>query len=73
MEWIIVIYPESRNVFMDDEWIGFTNTLLAAGEGTHNFYLDSPQDYVPANQMLDVSATTAGFPLKITFSKAPTT
>ena len=44
-EFVIVKYPRSRTVFVDEKRAGFTNTILVLEKGHHVFDLGKPVSY----------------------------
>lgn len=71
MEWVIVTYPRTRDVFIDTRRSGQTNRLLIVSEGTHEFHLGVPVDYRPRKRVVPVTDTTPDDPLKIAFAPIP--
>ena len=67
MEWVIVGYPRTRDVFVDGRRCGETNRLLIVREGTQAFHLGTPADYQPAKQKVKVTKTTPSAPMAIYF------
>ena len=70
MEFVVVQYPEEREVNIDGQVAGKTNETLAVEEGHHQFDLGLPGDYVPLSQEVLVEDTTEITPLIITFTLA---
>ncbi len=71
MEYVIVRYEETREVFIEDDTpLGSTNQTLWITEGTHVFTLGEPRDYRPASIKTRVSGTTRENPLEVRFEKA---
>ena len=69
MEYVTVIYPTDRLVYIDDEQDGRTNEVLRVAAGTHVFDLGTPANYKPASRQVEVRDTTVLQPLVIAFSK----
>jgi hypothetical protein len=76
MEYIIVEFPESREVFIDGQSAGQNRDpqtgayrVFALLQGRHNFRLGGPSNYAPALQTVDVMNTAAVAPLRIAFHK----
>lgn len=67
MEYVIVKYPKSRTVLVDDEKAGLTNVILRMDEGTHKFALDGAKDYTPLSQTLEIKGTNPVSPKEVTF------
>ena len=60
MEWMEVVYPEDREVFIAglETPCGRTNRKVPIGEGTHTFHLGDPDDYEPPTVQVSISGTT---------------
>lgn len=71
MEFVIVLYPTERDVFVGGGPLGKTGKKLKMDTGTHTFDLDVPLDYTPASQTLPVSGTTKLNPLLVLFVPKP--
>src|SRR5690349_874053 len=71
MEFVIVTFPNRRQVFMDDQPSGQTGDRLTVQARHHDFDLGSPPDYSPALQTVNVAGTTALNPLIIAFNPMP--
>jgi hypothetical protein len=67
MEYVIVKYPSSREVFINGKKNGLTNESLRVNAGTSIFDLGEPGDYHPASQEIEVTDTTVLEPLEIEF------
>jgi len=71
MEHVTIKFPEIREVMIDGELIGKTNTTLRVEEGTHTFSLDGASDYQPISRTMIVAGTTPVVPQEVIFAKAP--
>lgn len=69
MEYVIVSFPTSRNVFINGNQNGKTNEKLRVPAGTHRFDLGPLKNYTPDFQDVPVSGTTVLDPKMILFSK----
>ncbi len=71
MEYVIVAFPDGRDVFADDgdDSVGTTNQMFEIEEGTHYFNLGQPLNYRPATYMCSVTGTIPANPMKIVFTK----
>jgi polygalacturonase len=67
MEFVVVSYFRSRNVYLDGKLIGKTNQTLRVEEGTHLVDLGEPKNYAPPSQKIRMTATTQILPLEIEF------
>jgi hypothetical protein len=75
MEWVKVIYPGTRDVFVDERRVGQTNVVLAVPQGSHRFHLGVPSDYAPRRRTLEVVGTSPLVPQELAFGpdgRAPT-
>ena len=70
-EFIIVDFPEARNVISNGIKIGMTNQVLIVPGGTHAFSLSDPQDYIPSSQCIAVTGTSLTDPRRIVFTPIP--
>lgn len=70
MEYVIVKYPEARDVFVDDQQVGKTNQTLELETGHHTFSLGEPVDYTPPVQTVAVTGTNPIIPMEIEFTPA---
>jgi len=68
MEFAIVRYPTSRQVFVDGGPSGWTNQVIFVDEGFHEFDLGSPRDYQPPIQTVAVVGTTSISPKEVSFA-----
>jgi hypothetical protein len=71
LEYLIVEFPDTRDVFMDDgdSAVASTNKMFEVEEGTHYFNLGQPPDYRPATDWASVTGTNRATPMKIVFTK----
>ena len=69
MEYVLVVYPTNRKVYVNDDPCGRTNKAFRVNPGSHKFDLGSPQDYEPGNHEIEVINTSPLEPLEIVFSK----
>ena len=69
MEYVIVEFDETRDVYIDDQKNGKTNETLRVGAGTHTFSLSDPQDYSPPDITEVIQGTSVLQPKTITFTR----
>jgi len=75
MGYVIVEFPERREVFVDDESQGDNREnndayrILRVGDGLRTFRLGGPADYAPPKQAVEVGDTTSIKPLRVVFEK----
>lgn len=48
MEFVKVIFPDVRSVYIDGNASGQTNQRLSVQEGRHTFHLGDPKNYSPS-------------------------
>jgi hypothetical protein len=76
MSYVIVLFPDHREVFIDDQGQG--STIAASGKprvlfinaGIHTFRLGGPPDVEPPLQQLDVPERPILNPFRVAFQKA---
>lgn len=69
MEYLLVEFPESRGVIVDDLAEGKTNELLELEEGSHIVSLDGPADYLPEYREFILRRSSELYPRVISFEK----
>jgi hypothetical protein len=67
MEYVKVIFPTDRFVYIDGDKNGNTNEVLRADAGTHVFDLGPLANYQPASRKVLVKNTSEIEPLEIEF------
>jgi hypothetical protein len=71
MEFVVVNFPTSRRVFIDNIPQGLTGSPQGVEEGVHVFDLGDPLDYMPESLQANVTGTTATDPMPIAFTPVP--
>lgn len=69
MEYVIVSFPQERQVFIDGELSGMTAEKLRVDRGVHTFHLGDPRDYQPKWRRVRVFGTTVVRPISVAFDK----
>lgn len=69
MEYVIVRFPEDREVLVDGKANGVTNQIIRVKAGRRRFTLKGAKDYRPNWRRPNVTATTAHRPLDVCFEK----
>ena len=69
MEYVIVKYPVSRDVYINGEKNGKTNESLRVDAGTNTFDLGEPVDYQPASIEAVIEDTNVLEPKEIEFEE----
>jgi hypothetical protein len=67
VEWVIVTYASTRDVFVDGRRTGATNQMFITREGTQTFDLGVPVDYRPPKRRVTVTDTVPADPMTIDF------
>jgi hypothetical protein len=76
MGYVIVQFPDCREVFMDDESQGDNRDesgqyhILLVGDGWHTFRLGGAADHTPVDVTVAVAGSTAVSPFTIVFYKS---
>ena len=65
MEYVVVRYPQVRDVRIDGQTAGKTNATLMVEKGHHIFDLGEPLDYAPPTVEKNVQNTVPEAPLII--------
>lgn len=68
-EYVIVMYPTNRLVYIDGDKNGTTNDKLRVDTGTHVFDLGNYANYDPPSQTVMVQGTNVFDPMPIIFTK----
>ena len=71
MEYLIVFFPSTREVRVDDLAQGKTNVVLQLEAGLHDVTLGPPQDFSPVAQTILLMNTAPVDPYRITFHRLP--
>ncbi len=69
MQYLLVTFPEDREVLVDDLASGRTNEIVELEEGTYTVTLDGPADYSPDHHEFILRRTTELIPKEIVFEK----
>ena len=70
MGYVLVHYDRKRNVFVDDDWLGYTNVSMPTSNGLHDFTLGPGDAVTPASYTKTVKAShTLQHPLELTFTR----
>ncbi len=70
-EFVIVTFPDRRNVIVDGNITAVTNEKFILNTGTHIFSLAGDDDYEPSSQTHLVEHTTADNPFDVEFTPKP--
>lgn len=67
MEYLLVHFPRSRRVLVDDEFNGRTDELIELEAGTHTVALGPPYNFTPTFRNVRLVDTSALTPREIHF------
>jgi hypothetical protein len=68
MEYLLVTYPDDRDVMIDSVVAGLTNQLIALAAGTYTVSLAPPRNFSPRTQTVVVEDTAPLEPLEVVFA-----
>ena len=71
MEFLIVLFPESRGVRVDGALQGKTNVIMQLEAGDHDVTLEPPRNFSPVSQHILLENTAALDPYRIQFHRLP--
>ena len=69
MQYLVVLFPYRRAVLINGKSMGETNMLLELECGVYEVTLGPPQDFIPAQQLIDLQNTSALSPMQIEFQE----
>jgi hypothetical protein len=67
MEFLVVHFPRSRRVFVDDVFSGRTDEVIELEAGTHKVALGPPNNFTPATRKIVLRDTSPLTPLEVSF------
>jgi hypothetical protein len=67
-EWIVVTFPEVRNVLVDDLLLGVTNQPIMVQRGHHTITLGGAQNYTSPPMPVSVLNTSQQNPMILAFT-----
>ena len=70
MEYLIVHFPRSRRVKIDDEFNGRTEELIELEAGTHIVTLGPPDNFTPSQRKIVLADTDPLSPREVSFDLA---
>jgi hypothetical protein len=70
MEYLLVHFPRSRRVKIDDDFNGRTDELIEIEAGSHVVSLGPPYNFTPDDQTIILKDTSELDPREITFDLA---
>jgi hypothetical protein len=69
MEYLVVRFPRSRRVLVDDELNGRTDELIQLEAGTHTISLGPPPSFTPESRRIVLKGTSELTPREVTFDE----
>lgn len=69
MEYIRVVFPDDRPLWIDGQQCGRTNRKFKLEKGTHTIHLGDPRNYAPNWRRPTLENTTPANPMIVTFEK----
>jgi hypothetical protein len=69
MEYLVVRFPRSRRVLVDDEFNGRTNELIQLAAGTHTISLGPPANFTPESRRVMLQDTSELSPREVAFDE----
>jgi len=73
MEYLIVHFPRSRRVMIDDEFNGRTEDVIEIEAGKHVVSLGPPSNFTPDEQTVTLKDTSELEPREVSFDLNPET
>ncbi|HSB73676.1 MAG TPA: hypothetical protein VLT62_30485 [Candidatus Methylomirabilis sp.] len=70
MEFLIVRFPRSRRVLIDDEFNGRTDEVIELEAGTHTISLGPPANFTPESRRIVLRDTSPLEPREVAFDDA---
>jgi hypothetical protein len=70
MEFLVVRFPRSRRVLIDDEFTGRTDDLIELEAGTYTISLGPPANFTPESRKIVLRNTSALEPREVVFDEA---
>lgn len=70
MEYLVVRFPRSRRVTIDDEFNGRTNVVIELEAGTYTVSLGPPANFTPKSRRVVLKDTSALAPKEVAFDEA---
>lgn len=68
-EYMVVSFPASRQVMINGELMGITNTKLELESGTYEVTLDPPLNFKPEKRDVNLRHTSSIMPMTVEFTE----
>ena len=69
-EYLVVLFPRSRRVMINGEFMGATNTKLELEGGSYEVTLGPPKNFIPEKQDIELRNTASLMPMTVQFEEA---
>ena len=69
-EYLAVLFPRSRRVMINGEFMGTTNTKLELEAGHYEVALGPPKNFTPDKHDVDLRNTSSLMPMSVEFTEA---
>ncbi len=69
-EYLVVLFPRSRRVMINGEFMGTTNEKLELESGVYEVTLAPPLDFTPEKCDIDLHNTSSLMPMIVEFAEA---
>jgi hypothetical protein len=68
-EYLVVLFPRSRRVKINDEFMGSTNKLIEIEGGKYKVTLGPPSNFTPKEKPIELRNTSRMTPMTIEFKE----
>ncbi len=72
MEYLLVVFDETRDVYVNGQLQGQTNTIFQFAAGTYDVTLGDPKDFSPSSWRVRLQNTAPLAPCRIEFKRVVT-
>ena len=69
-EYLVALFPRSRRVMINGEFMGTTNKKLELESGPYEVTLGPPKNFTPEKHAIDLSNTSSLMPMIVEFGEA---
>ncbi|MFH0994689.1 MAG: PEGA domain-containing protein [Pseudomonadota bacterium] len=69
-EYLVALFPRSRRVMINGEFMGATNTKLELEGGPYEVTLGAPKNFIPEKHDIDLRNTSSLMPMIVEFKEA---
>ena len=68
-EYLVVLFPRSRRIMINGEFMGITNTKLELERGRYEVTLGPPKNFIPEKHDVDLRNTSSLMPMTVLFEE----